>query len=634
MTKGSDYKNPSLNFLTLHTFWDSVDLSQNTSVTNLNLGDNPFTPDVSNLINLVGLECSNMGLTTIDLTNNINLTTLSINGNNFTNLTLPNLPLLNTIFCGESETITSLNLNALSGLLTFRIENNPNLLELFIKNGMTEFGNISLSGNSNLQYLCVDDFNVTGLTTFLAFSGLTGVNVSSYCTFTPGGNYNTITGTVTFDANNNGCDGNDIVFPNFRVNINDGTTAGASFTGENGNYKFYTQIGNFNLTPAIENPSWFNITPPNSSVSFLDTNNNTTTQNFCITPVGIHDDVEIVIVPTIPARPGFDATYKIVYRNKGNTIAAMNSGISLTFNDDLMDYLSSTQTVVAQNTGFLAWDVATLLPFESRSFEIVFTINAPTDQIPVNINDVLPFSAIINVSNNDENITDNSFTLNQIVVGSYDPNDITCLEGDIVSPSEIGNYLHYNIRFENTGTAAAENIVVKTEINPDEFNINTLQLLNASHAVDARIRGNTIEFIFQGIFLETGGHGNVLLKVKTKPSLQTGDLVKNKANIYFDYNFPILTNDAETVFQALNNPDFETDNSIKICPNPSNAVVNVKSNFNIKSIQLYDTQGRILQTNIIEDNTTSLDITSKAKGIYFLKVITDKGIKVEKLLKE
>ena len=26
MTKGSDYKNPSLNFLTLHTFWDSVDL--------------------------------------------------------------------------------------------------------------------------------------------------------------------------------------------------------------------------------------------------------------------------------------------------------------------------------------------------------------------------------------------------------------------------------------------------------------------------------------------------------------------------------------------------------------------------------------------------------------------------------
>jgi hypothetical protein len=299
-----------------------------------------------------------------------------------------------------------------------------------------------------------------------------------------------------------------------------------------------------------------------------------------------------------------------------------------------MDYLSSTQTVVAQNTGFLAFNVASLLPFESRSFEIVFTINAPTDQIPVNINDVLPFSAIINVSNNDQNITDNSFTLNQIVVGSYDPNDITCLEGDIVSPSEIGNYLHYNIRFENTGTAAAENIVVKTEINPDEFNINTLQLLNASPAVDARIRGNTIEFIFQGIFLETGGHGNVLLKVKTKPSLQTGALVKNKANIYFDYNFPIITNDAVTVFQTLSNPDFEIDKSVKIYPNPTNSLVNISGDFNIKSIQLFDVQGRLLQTSLSNDTNTILNLTQKANGMYFIKVISEAGIKVEKLIKK
>lgn len=613
-----------------------LDVSGKTQLITLRCNNNQISNlNITNCTNLDSLDCSNNLIPFIDFTGTTDFVFFYCNNNLITDLIFTNVVYFNDMFA-QSNLIVNLDLSrAIITSSSAEFSGNP-IQTINLKNGFAN--NISnyfiTSPLLDLQHICIDDNEFAAVNNYLTTYGLTGVVVNSYCSFKPGGDFNTITGTLQFDVNSNGCDVNDGGSSNVRINITDGTQSGATFSNTNGIYNFYTQVGNHELSLATENPTWFNFSPATASVAFVNNNNNTTTQNFCITPVGIHDDVEIVIVPTIPARPGFDATYKIVYKNKGNTVAAMNSGISLTFNDDLMDYLSSTQTVVAQNTGFLAFNVASLLPFESRSFEIVFTINAPTDQIPVNINDVLPFSAIINVSNNDQNITDNSFTLNQIVVGSYDPNDITCLEGDIVSPSEIGNYLHYNIRFENTGTAAAENIVVKTEINPDEFNINTLQLLNASHAVDARIRGNTIEFIFQGIFLETGGHGNVLLKVKTKPSLQTGDLVKNKANIYFDYNFPILTNDAETVFQALNNPDFETDNSIKIYPNPSNAVVNVKSNFNIKSIQLYDVQGRILQTNIIEDNTTSLDITSKAKGIYFLKVITDRGIKVEKLLKE
>lgn len=613
-----------------------LDVSGKTQLITLRCNNNQISNlNITNCTNLDSLDCSNNLIPFIDFTGTTDFVFFYCNNNLITDLIFTNVVYFNDMFA-QSNLIVNLDLSrAIITSSSAEFSGNP-IQTINLKNGFAN--NISnyfiTSPLLDLQHICIDDNEFAAVNNYLTTYGLTGVVVNSYCSFKPGGDFNTITGTLLFDVNTNGCDVNDGGSSNVRINITDGTESGATFSNINGGYTFYTQAGNHELSVATENPTWFNVSPATASVDFVDNNNNTTTQNFCITPVGIHDDVEIVIVPTIPARPGFDAAYKIVYKNKGNTVATMNSGISLTYNDDLMDFLSSTQTVVAQNTGFLAFNVASLLPFESRSFEIVFTINPPTDQIPVNINDVLPFSAIINVSNNDENITDNSFTLNQIVVGSYDPNDITCLEGDIVSPSEIGNYLHYNIRFENTGTAAAENIVVKTEINPDEFNINTLQLLNASHAVDARIRGNTIEFIFQGIFLETGGHGNVLLKVKTKPSLQTGDLVKNKANIYFDYNFPILTNDAETVFQALNNPDFETDNSIKIYPNPSNAVVNVKSNFNIKSIQLYDVQGRILQTNIIEENTTSLDITSKAKGIYFLKVITDRGIKVEKLLKE
>ena len=202
-------------------------------------------------------------------------------------------------------------------------------------------------------------------------------------------------------------------------------------------------------------------------------------------------------------------------------------------------------------------------------------------------------------------------------MGSFDPNDITCIEGEIVSPSEIGNYLHYVINFENTGTADAENIVVKDIIDTDKFDLSSLQVLDNSHPVLAKITGNVVEFVFKHIQLHSGGHGNVLLKLKSKNTLIQGDTVSKQANIYFDYNAPISTNIENTIFQSLSTPGFEVDNSISMYPNPSHSIINVKANNTIKSIQLYDVQGRLLQTNLINENQTILDISNQSNGIYF-----------------
>ncbi len=59
--------------------------------------------------------------------------------------------------------------------------------------------------------------------------------------------------------------------------------------------------------------------------------------------------------------------------------------------------------------------------------------------------------------------------------------------------------------------------------------------------------------------------GMWLLKSKTKPSLVVGDSFSNTASIYFDYNFPIVTNTATTsVLQSLGNIDFEFDSYFKM----------------------------------------------------------------------
>jgi hypothetical protein len=65
----------------------------------------------------------------------------------------------------------------------------------------------------------------------------------------------------------------------------------------------------------------------------------------------------------------------------------------------------------------------------------------------------------------------------------------------------VGKELHYMIRFENTGTASAVNIVVKDMIDMDKFDISSLVPLEWKSSVYVtRISiGNKVEFIFENI---------------------------------------------------------------------------------------------------------------------------------------
>ncbi len=641
---------------------DGNNLTDTSGFTNLNNLEelNIQNNQIANLVLPISLPAlkflwaGSNGFSTINLSGYPNLRGLSVNNNNISSLDLSNLPLLQQLLI-SSNPIASCDFSALDNLTSFggastllsemdfsnspllnslSFQDNPNLVHINLKSGIVNTINYSNSAYynlPNLMYICVDEGDVF---TYSLIPNAPTVPITSYCSFVPGGNYNTITGTLTFDANANGCDSNDAFHPYMKVNINDGAVGGSSFTNAQGGYTFYTQAGTFDLTPNIENANWFTFSPSTANVFFVDANSNTATRDFCITANGIHPDLEIVIAPVVPSRPGFEAVYKIVYRNKGNQTLSQAYGINFFYNNNLMDLVSTSIVPTSVVSGGISWDYANLQPFESREILVTFNINAPTAANPVNINDVLTFTASILPQAGDENTSDNLYVYNEVVVGSYDPNDITCLEGDVVSPAEIGEYLHYMIRFENTGTAEAENIVVRTEVNPADFDINSLQLLNTSHPVNAKITGNVVEFIFQNILLESGGHGNVLLKVKSKDTLQQGDNVNKRANIYFDYNYPVATNEAETIFQALSNPDFEQDQSISIFPNPTKDKVNVSGDFTLQTVQLYDVQGRLLQTQLANDNQTIIDISVHSNGVYFIKVTSDKGIKVGKIVKE
>lgn len=622
-----------------------IQISEARAVGSLNVS-NASIADLTGLnsfIYLTGFNASTNQVTTINTTGLHFMVNLFLENNPLTEATLVDLN--NIVMLNLSNTdLTHVDLSQTFGAFEFYCSNTPNLTSLNVKNGVQgniylglgEWENNEIINTTALELICADDFNIDGyLDSIGGFQDTENIIVNSYCSFSPEGN-NLISGTVTYDYNNDGCGEEDITRFT-KIIINDGIAEGASFSNVDGNYLFYTQAGTFALHAQLENPSFFTVTPTSSMVNFPLVDGSEEIVNFCITPNGLHPDLEVVIAPLQPARPGFNATYQLVYRNKGNQILSQEYGLSFFYNQQLMSYVSSSVNPDTQIDGALNWSYENLLPFESRSIIVTLLINTPTDtENPVNINDELVFTAVIMPQDGDENVSDNTFVFNQVVVGAYDPNDITCIEGDLVSPDLIGEELHYVIRFENTGNFYAENVVVVMDIDPLKYDISSLKVLGSSHDVRAQVKGTKAEFYFNDIYLDSGGHGNILLVMNSKNSLLSGDFVKSKADIYFDYNYPIITNEAETLFEALSVENPVLDNIISIYPNPVKDIVNIaiKDNSTIKTIELYDIQGRLLQTQVVNNISSELNLSSRANGMYFVKINTDLGSKVEKLIKE
>lgn len=634
----------------------ALDVSANTQLEKLFCGQNTIPSlNVSNLTQLNELDCQSNGMTTLQLGANSLLQQINCGYNDLTTLNTSGLPALMNLVCWNNDltaldisqnvalkylsandnVFTTLDASLNTQLIQLSVFNNPNLQSLFVKNGSNEINSDSMINCPNLAYVCADESQVPFIT-----ANYPAINVNTFCSFTPGGNFNTITGTALFDGNNNGCDNLDdpFGFLGLDVSLNGVTTNSSVFTNNAGVYNLYTsQPGVYELHPNIENLGYFNISTVTGVVPVID--NSTITQNICITANGIHPDVEVVLTPITPARPGFDATYKMVFKNKGNQV--LSGAITFNYNDSILDFVSASEVPASQNTGTLSWNYTSLRPFEKRSITFALNVNSPLESPPVFNGNVLHYTTTITPIAGDEIPADNTFILNQTVVGSYDPNDITCLQGDVVPPVEIGNFLHYVINFENTGTYYAENVVVQDIIDTTQYDISSLQILNASHPMSAKIDGDRVQFIFENINLAAaggnppvGGHGNVLFKIRTKGSLVANDIVRKDAKIFFDYNAPITTNIAQTTFALLNNTVVVADAGITVWPNPASSDLNISSDTMIQSVELYDIQGRVLEKSFGDSNTITLDISTRETGIYFLKITSEKGSKIEKIAKK
>jgi hypothetical protein len=600
----------------------------NNQITNLSL---------SSLTNLIWFYCGSNQLTSLDVSGLTSLQMFDCNFNQLGNIDVSGLVNLEYFECRNNQ-LLSLDVSSSSNLNWLGCEFNQ-LSYLNLKNGNSGWFLLDFTvGNPNLNFVCSDVEDIQEVQQQISASGLV-CHVSDYCSFTPGGTYYEIYGSIKCDFNENGCDVNDTPYPNLNFNITNTTNSGTFIANTSGEYFIPVPAGSHTITPNFQNTSAYISTPASLTVNFP-TQSSPFLQEFCITANGVHDDVEIILVPIVSARPGFDAHYKLVYKNVGNQVE--NGTVLFDYDDSVLDFVSNSvsynsQTSSANNTISLLWNYTNLQPLETREIDVILNVNSPTETPAVNIGDILGLFAQITTINTDENLSNNSSSLRQVVVGSYDPNDKTCIEGETISPNMVAEYVHYVIRFENTGTYPAENIVVRDVINSTQFDISTLVPLSGSHEFYTRINDNVVEFIFEDINLDFNNatnDGYVAFKIKTLPTLTLGDSFSNQANIYFDYNFPITTNNFTTTITALSQQDFEFDSEFSLFPNPVANTLNIKrhNQAQINSIEIYNTLGQLIL--VLTDLIDSLDVSQLNAGNYFIKLNTDKGSVSTKFIKE
>ncbi|WP_284652743.1 T9SS type A sorting domain-containing protein [Flavobacterium terrisoli] len=446
------------------------------------------------------------------------------------------------------------------------------------------------------------------------------------------------------DSNNNGTqDNGEQNFPlgQFTYEINNNGNV-HNIVSPTGIYHIYDTNGanSYDLSYAI-NPNYlasYGITTSSYSNVQVVVGGGVTTYNFPITVTQTYNDLAVNIVPLNAPRPGFTYMNKIVYTNNGNQTVASGT---VTFNHDpLVSITANTQSGTTPITNGFTYNFTNLLPFESR--EMTVTMQVPT--IPtVAIGGLLTNTASIVPLTGDVVPLNNNVSSTQVIIGSYDPNDKMEAHGGRILHSTFtsNDYLTYTIRFENSGTANAENVRVNDLLDAD-LDESTIRMVSASHPYIMDRLGSNVNWIFDDIQLPPSvantniGKGYITFQIKPRAGYSVGDIIPNTASIYFDFNPAIVTNTFNTEFvQQLGLGEFENGDFV-FYPNPVSDMVTikVKNNGTISNIAVYDVLGKMIiaQKPTTALSTQTLDMSSVSKGMYLLEVTTDANLKVVKKL--
>ena len=94
------------------------------------------------------------------------------------------------------------------------------------------------------------------------------------------------------------------------------------------------------------------------------------------------------------------------------------------------------------------------------------------------------------------------------------------------------------------------------------------------------------------------------------------------------------SNTLVAVAQGVGIDDYTLDNSVTVYPNPTSGLIQIlNSEFRIENVEVYDVFGKLLNAMSVNDHTANLDLGGYAKGTYFVKVTTERGVVTKRVVK-
>lgn len=404
-------------------------------------------------------------------------------------------------------------------------------------------------------------------------------------------------------------------------------TPGNRYTETNSSGKFYFKApdGNYVLNHSLP-PNWIN-TCPTTGIPITITNGQMTNPPILIGKALIPGLNDLAIDFTnSPVRAGSSVTFVINYQNLGATVLSGN--VTFEF-DTIFTFATSSPFPDAINIQTAIWNFSGLNPGESRQIILRLYVGQLVPQ-------GTPYTNTANVYSisGDDHPENDMQTESGTVVGSFDPNE------KYVNPKGVGpagriNYsdslLCYKIAFQNTGNDTA-------------FFVQVIDTLDASLDPMTYFPGviyppgtctlsgdGVLRFVFDPVLIpdsttdEPNSHGFINYFIKTRTNLPLGTTIRNKADIYFDYNPPVTTNSTlNTIDSTVSIPVIKAAaDKYLVYPNPANEKLFIQSEKpeELFEATLFTMDGKQAIGKTKAKGSIQLDVKNQKPGVYILKLL-------------
>lgn len=529
------------------------------------------------------------------------------------------------------------------------IFNNSNLQSLAgLENVETIGGSLSIFSNNQLSTcsilpICIHLSNGTGSADFS--QNASGCNEVSEVSMGCDNLFSEVEGQVFIDLNCDQIQGSEDIALDNHLLIDLDNNLPFTATNVAGVYdRILLPSSTTNFT--VETITGYSAVPASRSITTTATTQVFAEENFSLCPDSDFHNLQAVLTPFGPPRPGFINSYQICVENVGTNV---EDG-SLVF--DFLDDPNATEyvTIVDANGGTIdgtsvTWSFNDLALFQPLCFNVEVELSADT---PLGL--LLYTRTLVTAASGitETDLADNFDNLSQEVVGSFDPNDKTVdiEEIDVMTTSE-GTELTYLVRFQNTGTFPATFVELLDTISPN-LDLSTFKMITASHDYVLSLpEDRVVKWRFDDINLadstsnEPESHGFVKFSIKTMANLNLSDVVENSAAIFFDFNAPIITNTATTEVVTITNvAAIESAIPFSVYPNPTAGIVYLEytlaQNANCQ-FALFNVDGKVMQeisrhSSSAGTHLLSLDLSGYPKGIYYIKFTKEEESRVKKVV--